>query len=53
MVANEGLGLGASMLAGNWWPLVGTTGVSLFMWWLYWRALQRGMAAGSRSWANG
>lgn len=52
VLANEGLGFGASMLAGTWWPLVGTTVVSGFMVWIYWRALQRGMAAGSAGWAN-
>jgi hypothetical protein len=52
IVANEGLGLGASMLASNWWPLLGTTVVSLFMWWLYWRALQKGLARNSMGWSN-
>jgi hypothetical protein len=52
IVANEGLGLGASLLAGNWWPLIGTTMVSLFMWWLYWRALSKGLARNSTGWTN-
>lgn len=52
VVANEGLGLGASLLARNYWPLVGTTAVSLFMWWLYRRALARGKTAGSSGWAR-
>jgi hypothetical protein len=52
VVANEGLGIGASLLAGNWWPLVGVTIVSAFMWWLYKRALARGMARGSTGWTN-
>lgn len=51
--ANEGLGVGASLLAGNWWPLIGTTAVSAFMVVIYWRALQKGMAAGSAGWTNG
>lgn len=51
VIANEGLGLGASLLAKNWWPIVGTTIVSLFMVWIYWRALQKGLAAGSTGWA--
>jgi hypothetical protein len=52
VAANEALGLGASLLAQNWWPLIGTTAVSLFMWWIYQRALRRGMATGSHGWAN-
>ncbi len=52
LVANEALGIGASMLAGNWWPLIGTTAVSLFMWWIYQRALAKGRAAGSSGWAR-
>lgn len=50
--ANEALGLGASMLAHNMWPLVGTTVVSGFMVVIYWRALNRGKQAGSTGWAN-
>lgn len=50
LAANEGLGIGASILGRSWWPLVGTTAVSVFMWWIYQRALARGMAAGSRGW---
>jgi hypothetical protein len=52
LAANTGLGVGASMLAGTWWPLVGTSAVSLFMWWIYWRALKKGMAMGSTGWEN-
>jgi hypothetical protein len=53
VVANTGLGVGASILAKNWWPLVGTTIVSVFMWWLYRRALAKGMARGSTNWERG
>lgn len=52
VAANSALGFGASVLAKSYWPLVGTTVVSLFMIWIYWRALQRGMAAGSEGWEN-
>lgn len=50
--ANTALGVGASLLAGNWWPLLGTIAVSLFMWWIYWRALKRGLAENSKGWAG-
>lgn len=52
LIANEMLGLGASLLAENIWPFVGTTAVSLFMLWIYKRALKRGMEAGSTDWEN-
>lgn len=52
VVANEALGLGASALARSLWPLIGTTIVTLFMVWIYWRALARGMNAGSTNWQN-
>lgn len=52
VIANEGLGLGASLLSKSWWPLVGTTGVSLFMWWLYLRALSRGKVNGNAGWSK-
>jgi hypothetical protein len=51
-VANEMLGAGASVLAGDLWPLAGTTIVSVFMAWIYWDALKKGMASGSTGWTN-
>lgn len=51
--ANTGLGVGASILGGSIWPFVGTTAVTLFMWWLYRRALARGLEAGSNGWTAG
>jgi hypothetical protein len=51
-VANAGLGVGASMLAASWWPLVGVMLVNVFMIWIYWRALKRGMESGSQGWAK-
>lgn len=51
--ANTALGAGASMLGGSLWPLVGTTLVTIFMWWLYRRALARGMDSGSAGWVAG
>lgn len=52
VVANTGLGAGASLLAGNAWPLIGTTAVSAFMVVVYWRALRKGMRANSMGWTN-
>lgn len=51
--ANTALGVGASMLGGSVWPLIGTTAVTIFMWWLYRRALERGMKVGSTGWQSG
>lgn len=51
--ANTALGVGASMLGGSIWPFIGTVVVTVFMAWLYWRALRRGMAAGSVGWSAG
>ena len=50
--ANEALGIGASLIGHSPWPLVGTTMVSGFMVFIYWRALQRGKDAGSQGWKN-
>jgi hypothetical protein len=43
----------AAFLARSWWPVFGMVTANGYMWWLYRRALQRGMAAGSRGWAGG
>lgn len=51
--ANTALGIGASKLAGSWYPLIGTTIVTVFMILIYWRALKRGLARGSDGWTNG
>lgn len=51
-VANTGLGIGASLLAGSWWPLLGTMLVTAFMWYIYKRALKRGMEMNSDGWEN-
>ena len=52
-VANTALGVGASMLGGSIWPFIGTTLVTIFMWWLYQRALRRGLEAESVGWQSG
>lgn len=51
--ANTALGVGASILGGSIYPFIGTTAVTLFMWWLYRRALARGMQVGSSGWQSG
>ena len=51
-VANTGLGVGASILAGSYWPLIGVVAVTAFMIWIYWRALKRGMENNSAGWEN-
>jgi hypothetical protein len=49
---NVALGVGASVLTETWWPLIGTSAVSVYMAWTYHKALARGMASGSTSWDN-
>lgn len=49
---NAVMGLGASVLTERWWPIIGTTLVSIYMAHTYHRALQRGMLAGNTGWAN-
>jgi hypothetical protein len=44
-------------LAGAWighspWPIVGFVPAAGYMYWLYWRALNRAEAKGSKSWAG-
>lgn len=50
---NIALGTGASVLTETWWPLIGTSAVSVYMAWTYHKALSRGMASGSTDWNNG
>lgn len=49
---NVALGVGASVLTETWWPLIGTSAVSVYMAWTYHKALSRGMASGSTGWDN-
>lgn len=53
-VVNFGIGLGGSLLSNpvSWWPLIGTTVVTIFAYWLYERAIKRAQAAGSTGWAD-
>ncbi len=50
---NVALGIGASVLTETWWPLIGTSAVSVYMAYTYRKALDRGMASGSTDWSNG
>jgi hypothetical protein len=52
VAVNAAMGLAASKLAGDYWPLLGTTVVSVLMILLYWRALHRGLNAGAAGWTN-
>lgn len=45
-------GIGA-IVARNIWPLLGASVASGYMWWLYERAVKRGMDSGSTEWDNG
>lgn len=46
------LGIGTSMVIGNWTPLLGLSAVSAWMYWEYEQALARGAAAGTTGWAK-
>lgn len=48
--ANIGLGLGASLLARSWWPLVGTAAVTVVMTLIYRHALREAQRTGSAGW---
>lgn len=50
--ANVGLGLGASLLAKSWWPLVGTSAVTVIMTFIYRRALAKAQSSGSYGWQS-
>lgn len=41
-----------AFLARSLWPLIGAAAASGYMWWLYERAVQRGMETGSTGWEN-
>ena len=34
----------------SWWPILGAATASLYMYWLYERAVKRGMESGSNGW---
>jgi hypothetical protein len=49
---NVALGVGTSLIAKNPWPLLGILLITVYMHWMYERALKKGAAAGSDGWAN-
>lgn len=51
-IANLALGIGASIVARSWSPLIGIAAITLYMHFLYERALRKGAAAGSSHWIN-
>lgn len=50
---NAAMGLGASILTETWWPLLGTSTVSLYMALTYRAAINRGKKAGNMGWVAG
>src|SRR5258708_4525599 len=56
LAANLGLGIGTSLLSGSWAPLFGIVAISVWMTWIYFRALRRGREAGAEGggagWTN-
>lgn len=43
---------GSAAIARNIWPIIGWALAAIYMYWLYTRALARGQASGSTSWAD-
>lgn len=52
-VANIAIGFGTSLLINNWSPLWGMVAITVFMHFMYERALRKGATAGTDGWANG
>jgi hypothetical protein len=53
MILTGAINIVGAALARSVWPIIGTLLASGYMWWLYERAVQRGMDAGSTDWQNG
>lgn len=43
--------IASAYLAGNLWPIVGSAGSNVYLYYLYERALRRGATTGSNGWA--
>jgi hypothetical protein len=52
VVFSSAYALASAVIAGNWWPIVGSVGSNSYLVWLYHRALKRGAVAGSSGWAK-
>lgn len=51
-VVNVALGVGTSMISKSPWPLLGILVITVYMHWMYERALKKGAVAGTAGWAN-
>lgn len=52
-IVNIALGVGTSIISHTPWPLLGILAITVYMHYMYERALAKGKAAGSAGWANG
>lgn len=52
IVFSSGYALLSSIIAGSWWPIIGSAGSNGYLFWLYERALRRGKVAGTSGWAK-
>jgi hypothetical protein len=52
VVFSSGYALFSAIIAGSWWPIIGSAGSNGYLVWLYHRALNRGAVAGSSGWAK-
>ena len=50
---NLALGVGTSLITKSPWPLLGIGAITVYMHYMYERALKKGAAAGSDGWVNG
>lgn len=51
-VVNIALGIGTSLISESVWPLLGIGLITIYMHWMYERALKKGAVAGTAGWAN-
>lgn len=51
-LVNIALGIGTSLISESPWPLLGIGLITLYMHYMYERALKKGALAGSAGWAN-
>lgn len=49
---NVALGIGTSLISESPWPLIGIGLITVYMHWMYDRALKKGAVAGTDSWAK-
>lgn len=51
-LVNVALGVGTSLVAENPWPLIGIGLITVYMHWMYEKALKKGAVAGTDGWAK-